>query len=101
VATAEELDCIQRLSLHTDCNEKGWNALHYAAATHKVKLAQQLLDIGASAWEEEGTYGLRPLHFACMGRVKNADDWENLLESCDNIYNLQVGSPLLHLDVVT
>jgi hypothetical protein len=89
-ATSEELECIERLSLHIDCNDDGWNALHYAAATHKVKLVQQLLDIGASPWEEEGTFGLRPLHLACMGRVQDVEDYEDLRDSCDNIYNLQV-----------
>jgi ankyrin repeat protein len=89
-ATAQELGCIERLALHTDCNDEGWNALHYAAATHKGMLVQQLLDLGASPSEEEGTYGLRPLHFACMGRVRDAAGVEKLMESCENIYDLQV-----------
>jgi hypothetical protein len=64
--------------------------MHYAAATHKLPLVQQLLDLGASPWDEEGTFGLRPLHFACMGAVKNAAGIEELMDACEDIYSLQV-----------
>jgi ankyrin repeat protein len=68
-ASPEELATIQRLQLHTAPDIHGWTALHYAAATHKVKLVQQLLEIGADPAAAD-KHGLMPLHLACMGRVK-------------------------------
>ncbi|KAF6261822.1 hypothetical protein COO60DRAFT_1678960 [Scenedesmus sp. NREL 46B-D3] len=79
-ATTGELDCICRLALHNDGNNEGWNALHYAAATHKL---------GANPCGAEGTFGLQPLHLACLGRVKDAAGLDELIDACGDIYSLQ------------
>jgi ankyrin repeat protein len=78
------------LRLHIDCSTHGWNALHYAAAAHKVKLVQQLLEIGAHPAAADTQYGLTPLHLACMGRVRDTMQMLELLESRQSVYHLQV-----------
>jgi hypothetical protein len=88
-ATAEELTAIQRQRLHTTFNASGWSALHYAAAAHKVKLVQQLLELGADA--ADAVYGLTPMHLACMGRVKDKEQLDQLTKACESLYDLQVG----------
>jgi ankyrin repeat protein len=89
-ATAEELAEIKRQRLHTTCNADGWNALHYAVATHKVKLVQQLLDIGASPRAAVAELGLLPLHLACMGCVEDVQQFNRLVETAGSLYDLQV-----------
>jgi hypothetical protein len=91
-ATAQELADIQRLQLHTTCNSDGCTALHYAAAAHKPKLVQQLLQIGADV-SVNGTkvlHGLGPLHLACMGAVVDASQMEKLVASIGRINTLLV-----------
>jgi ankyrin repeat protein len=99
VATAAELDVFHKCQLHIDRNTDGWNALHYAAATHKVKLVQQLLDIGADPAAADSSYGLTPLHLACMGRVRDRAQMAELLESRQSLYHLQVISFLVSLGI--
>jgi hypothetical protein len=89
-ATADELAEIKRRRLHIDCNPSGWNALHYAVATHKVKLVQQLLDIGADPNFAVADLGLRPLHLACMGCVEDLPQFNRLVEAAGSLYDLQV-----------
>jgi ankyrin repeat protein len=100
-ATAEELEVIRRLKLHTERNAQGCTALHYAAAAHKVKLVQQLLNLGADvdAVTNIQVHHLTPLHLACMGRVTSIEQMKKLLDASDYIYNLVVS--LLACDVVT
>jgi hypothetical protein len=64
--------------------------LHAAAATHNVKLAQQLLDLGADPAAGDAQYGLTPLHLACMGRVRTAEDLRELLRACQSLLKIQV-----------
>jgi hypothetical protein len=87
-ASPEELATIQELQLHTQPDLNGWNALHYAAATHKVALVQ-LLDIGAdpAALDKRG---LMPLHLACMGQVTSEPQLKCLWGSCGSPPSLQV-----------
>jgi ankyrin repeat protein len=93
----QELQYILQSQLHTTCDEHGWNALHYAAATHKVKLVQQLLEIGADPAAEDAVCGLTPLHLACMGRVRDGAQMAELLHSRKDIYHLQVGQKSITL----
>jgi ankyrin repeat protein len=88
-ASPEELAPIQELQLHKQPDRNGWNALHYAAATHKVALAQQLLEMGADPAAAD-KHGLMPLHLACMGRVKSLEQLSKLWRACDNAPMLQV-----------
>jgi hypothetical protein len=93
-ATAEELAVIQRLKLHSG----GWGALHYAAATHKVKLVQQLLDLGANPAQQamvDDEIFITPLHLACMGQVKSEEQMLHLTSIAGAIYSLQVGYTML------
>jgi ankyrin repeat protein len=89
MALSFSLLTIQELQLHTQPDAHGWTALHYAAATHKVKLVQQLLQIGADPAAAD-KHGLMPLHLACMGRVT----WERQLSilwgACGKTSELQV-----------
>jgi ankyrin repeat protein len=89
-ATVEELAAIQLLRLHTTGNLKGWNALHYAAAAHNVKLVRQLLRLGADPAAADAQYGLTPLHLACMGRVKHAKQLDEVEEARKSLRSLQV-----------
>jgi hypothetical protein len=89
-ATAEELVEIKRRRLHIDCNPSGWNALHYAVATHKVKLVQQLLEIGADPNSAVAGLGLMPLHLGCMGCVEDLPQFNRLVEAAGSLYDLQV-----------
>jgi hypothetical protein len=88
--TPEELANIQRRQLHLDGNASGWFMLHAAAATHNVKVAQQLLDLGAHPAAGDAQDGLTPLHLACMGRVKNEEDMRRLLRACQRLDKIQV-----------
>jgi hypothetical protein len=90
--TLQELATIKKLQLHVECDEVGWNALHYAAATHKVKLVQQLLDIGADPAAEGAVCGLTPLHLACMGRVRDSTQMVALTEAKTSLKALQVSA---------
>jgi ankyrin repeat protein len=93
-ATPEELALVQQLQLHTTFSNEGWTALHYAAATLKAKLVQQLLDLGASpaaGAPADNVTGLTPLHLACMGRVKSQQQLEALLKAEEDLFwDLQV-----------
>jgi ankyrin repeat protein len=89
-ATPEELAAIQRLQLHTTCNAQGWTALHYAAATHKASLVQQLLQLGADPAAPDAQHGFTPLHLACLGRLVNKPQLKKLLAAAPRTYNLQV-----------
>jgi hypothetical protein len=89
-ATVQELQHVKQLQLHIQCDPQGWNALHYAAAMHKVELVQQLLEIGADPAAADAVCGLTPLHLACMGRVRDISQLKELLEARDCIYDLQV-----------
>jgi ankyrin repeat protein len=89
-ATAEELAEIKRRRLHLDCNASVWNALHYAVATHKPKLVQQLLEIGADPRAAVAELGLMPLHLACMGCVEDIEQYTKLVEAAGSLYDLQV-----------
>jgi hypothetical protein len=88
-ASPAELAAIQQLQLHTlpDCH--GWTALHYAAATHKVALVQQLLEIGADPAAAD-KHGLMPLHLACMGQVKQHLQLLKLWRSHPSMHTLWV-----------
>jgi ankyrin repeat protein len=88
-ASAEELATIQELQLHTQPDNEGWTALHYAAAMHRVKLVQQLLEIGADPAAADNR-GLKPLHLACMGQVAMKQQVSTLLEACGNTSSLLV-----------
>jgi ankyrin repeat protein len=90
-ASPEQLKAIQKLQLHVQCDpQTGWNALHYAAATHKVKLVQQLLEIGADPAAANAVSGLTPLHLACMGRVRNETQMIELTEAMASVLSMQV-----------
>jgi hypothetical protein len=81
-ASPEDLAAIQELQLHTQPDTNGWNALHYAAAAHQVKLVQQLLEIGADP-AAPNKHGLMPLHLACMGRVTSEQQLSKLRSACE------------------
>jgi ankyrin repeat protein len=89
--TPHELEIIQRAKLHIKRDADGWTALHYAAAAHKVKIVRQLLQLGADPDAADGVHGLRPLHLACMGRVKSAVQLQQLRKASEQLYDLQVG----------
>lgn len=109
-ATPEELAVIRKLKLHlglgdsradTDSLSCSWTALHYAAATHKTRLAAQLLDIGADPSQPEPHAGLTPLHLACLGRVEGEEQLQELLDSAEDVYELQVGlGSIVQLDAL-
>jgi ankyrin repeat protein len=90
-ATPEELSQIRENRLHLNRNASGWSMLHAAAAAaHNVKLAQQLLDLGADPAVADVVYGLTPLHLACMGRVRDGQQLAELLTACRSLPSLQV-----------
>jgi hypothetical protein len=97
-ATVDELAAIKRLQLHTNACGAGWTALHYAVATQKVKLVQQLLELGASptqtAWIRDtgfGTGWMSPLHLACARPAKNAKQLYQLMASAAaDVHDVQV-----------
>jgi ankyrin repeat protein len=64
--------------------------VHYPAATHNVKLAQQLLDLGADPAAADAQYGLTPLHLACMGRVKDTKQMLQLGPARQSLSSMQV-----------
>jgi ankyrin repeat protein len=79
-ATPEELALIKQLGLHLAFDELGFSALHYAVCTRKTRLVQQLLEIGAdsAAYNSELEFKLTPLHLACLGRVKDEEQLNEL-----------------------
>ncbi|WIA41847.1 hypothetical protein OEZ86_009173 [Tetradesmus obliquus] len=97
-ATAEELAAIQQHQLHTTCDDDGWTVLHYAAAAHKVKLVAQLLQLGGDPAAAGERHPLRPLHLACLGRVKSREQLQQLWSACTSFdkfqeYAIQSGPP--------
>jgi ankyrin repeat protein len=77
--------------LHIHCDpQTGWNALHFAAAAHKVKLVQQLLEIGADPAAENAVSGLMPLHLACMGHVRDVKHMIELTKAMASVVGMQV-----------
>lgn len=69
----------------------GWNALHYAVASHKVQLVQQLLAAGAEIEAPDPLLQLTPLHLACMGKIKDQQQLEQLKQAAGTLYEFQVG----------
>jgi ankyrin repeat protein len=93
-ATNNELNLIQTLGLHTRPNDQGCTALHYAAAAHKPKLVQQLLelraDVDATVRRAFMSEYLTPLHMACLGRVESDKQMDGLLCAVDDIFAVKV-----------
>lgn len=76
----------------------GWSALHYAVASHKMFLVQQLINAGADVAAPEPLLQLTPLHLACMGKIKDQQQFQEMKRAADiSLYHFQVSLTTINL----